>query len=259
VTRFKYRLHDVNRVVGGMLMLPATADAIVNAVEAAEAAPEDLTAIVNIMPAPPMPFVPEAHRGKLVQMILLCSAGEPDAAARAIAPFRSAAQPIVDMVRPISYPEIFPPEDTSYHPTAVGRTMFIDRVDSATAETIVDYLGRSDASMRVAQLRVLGGAMARVPSDATAFAHRQNRIAVNVAAFYDGLEDRPRRDAWTKEFAGALDQGVSGGYSAFINTEGEAAVRAAYPETTRARLASVKARYDPANFFRLNHNIQPRS
>jgi FAD/FMN-containing dehydrogenase len=257
VTRFQYRLHPVKQVLGGLLMLPATPDVIVRLMEAADAAPEALTAIVNVMPAPPMPFVPAEHHGSLVAMILLCYAGDPDDGARAVAPFKAAATPIVDMIRPMTYPEIFPPEDGSYHPTAVGRTMFVDRIDRASAETIMDFLSRSDATMRVAQLRALGGAMARVPSDATAFAHRQQRVLVNVAAFYNGSDDRPRRDAWTAEFAATLDQGQKGMYVAFVNDDREPQVRAAYPDSTWTRLAAIKARYDPSNVFKLNHNIRP--
>ena len=257
VTRFRYRIHPVRQILGGLLMLPVTADVIVRLMEAADAAPEALTAIVNLMPAPPLPFVPAEHHGALVAMILLCYAGDPDDGVRVIAPLKAAATPIVDMIRPMAYPEIFPPEDTSYHPTAVGRTMFVDRIDRASAETIMEFLSRSDATMRVAQLRALGGAMGRVPSDATAFAHRQERVLVNVAAFYDGPDDRARRDAWTAEFAGALDQGRKGMYVAFVNDDGEPQVRAAYPGSTWTRLAAVKARYDPSNVFQLNHNIRP--
>ena len=135
--------------------------------------------------------------------------------------------------------------------------MFVERIDRQAAGTILDCLSRSDASLRVAQLRVLGGAMARVPAGSTAFAHRQQRLLVNVAAFYDGPADKPAREAWTAEFAGALDQGRDGAYVAFLNYDSEAHVRAAYPDSTRERLAAIKSRYDPANVFRLNHNIRP--
>jgi FAD/FMN-containing dehydrogenase len=259
VTRFRYRLHPVDQIVGGLLLLPATADVIVKIVEAAEAAPEELTAIVNVMPAPPMPFVPESHHGKLVLMILLCYAGDAEAGARAIAPFRTTVEPVADLVRPMRYPEIFPPEDPSYHPTAVGRTLFMDRVDGEAAERMIDFLQRSDASLRVAQIRALGGAMSRVPCDATAFAHRDRRILTNVAAFYNGEDDRPVREAWTNEFAAALAQGTAGAYVAFVNDEGESRVRAAYPGSTWERLATIKARYDPSNVLRRNHNIPPRA
>jgi FAD/FMN-containing dehydrogenase len=204
-----------------------------------------------------MPFVPAEHHGKLVIFGLVCYAGPAVAGERAIAPLRALATPIVDMVRPIAYPEIFPPDDPSYRPTAVGRTMFVDRVDLGTARTIDRYLRASDASVRVAQIRVLGGAASRVPADATAYAHRNSRILVNLAAFYEGPADRAVRQAWVDEFAGALRQSDRGAYVGFLSDERPGGVRAAYPGATWDRLATIKARYDPTNLFRLNQNIPP--
>jgi hypothetical protein len=204
-----------------------------------------------------MAFLPEAVHGQVVILGMLVHAGEPAAAERDLAPFRALATPLADLVRPMGYPEMFPPDDADYHPTAVARTMFMQSVDRAVATTIVDRLEASDATMRVAQLRVLGGAMARVPTDATAFAHRNSRIMVNVAAFYDGPDDRPAREAWVADLAAELDQGDRGAYVNFVGDEGVAGVRAAYPGGTWDRLAAVKRRYDPGNLFRLNQNIAP--
>ncbi|TMK43395.1 MAG: FAD-linked oxidase, partial [Actinobacteria bacterium] len=158
---------------------------------------------------------------------------------------------------PIKYPEMYPPEDESYHPTALTHTMFIDAVDQGVAETIMKHLEASDASMRVTQLRVLGGAMARVPAEATAFAHRVSRIMVNVASFYEGPEDRVVRQSWVDDLAAALRQDDAGAYVNFLVDEGEARIREAYPGPTWDRLAAIKARYDPTNLFRLNQNIPP--
>jgi Berberine and berberine like len=135
--------------------------------------------------------------------------------------------------------------------------MFMDAIDQDVADSIFDRLQASDATMRVAQLRVLGGAMARVPVEATAFAHRGSRIMVNVAAFYEGPEDRALREAWVSDFAATLDQGDTGAYVGFLADEGEERIRAAYPGATWERLAAVKAKYDPTNLFRLNQNIPP--
>ena len=96
--------------------------------------------------------------------------------------------------------------------------------------------------MRAAQLRVLGGAMARVPEDATAFAHRTSRIMVNIAALLGRTtEDRRRRAAWVDEFSRDLEQGDDGAYVNFVADEGESAVHAAYPGATWDRLVAVKA------------------
>jgi len=151
-TRFQYRLHPVDRVVGGMLILPATPEVIAGFVAEAEAAPEELSAIANIVPTPPLPFVPSELHGRLAILALLAYAGLPEAGERAVAPFRALATPLADMVRPMPYPEIYPPEQQP-HPTAVAHTMFVDHIDTQVAETIVDYLQRSDATVRAAQLR----------------------------------------------------------------------------------------------------------
>jgi hypothetical protein len=104
---------------------------------------------------------------------------------------------------------------------------------------------------------VLGGAMARVPAEATAFAHRTSPIMVNLAAFYDGPQDRAVRQAWVTDFAAALRQGDAGAYVNFLGDEGEARVQDAYPGPTWDRLVEIKRRYDPTNLFRLNQNIPP--
>jgi FAD/FMN-containing dehydrogenase len=256
-TRFLFRLHEIGTIVGGMLMLPATAEVIASFIAEAEAAPEELSTIANVMPAPPMPFVPSEHHGQLVILAMMAYAGGGEAGERAIAPFRALAAPIVDMVQPMPYPEIYPPDDPNYHPVAAGRTLFIDGFDRRAAETIVDHLKASTASMAVAQLRVLGGAMARVPVEATAFAHRKRRILVALAALYEHPDEESAHEAWVSDFASALRQGNGGAYVNFLGDEGEARVREAYPGSTWERLTAIKNRYDPTNLFRLNQNIPP--
>jgi len=256
-TRFKFRLHPVEAFVGGMLMLPATPEIIHSFVALAESAPEELTTIANVMPAPPMPFVPAEQHGKLVIFAMLAHAGELEAGQRAIAPFRSLAAPIVDMVQPQPYSGMYPPDDPSYHPVGVTRTLFVDAVDPLATRTIIEYLERSNAPMRVAQIRVLGGAMSRVPVDATAFAHRNRRILVNVAALYERPDEAATHEAWTTAFAAALQRGEVGAYVNFVGHEGEARIHEAYPAPTWDRLVAIKRRYDPTNLFRLNQNIPP--
>jgi FAD/FMN-containing dehydrogenase len=256
-TKFKFRLHDVRSFVGGILVLPASVETVAGFIAAAEAAPDELSTIGNVMPCPPLPFVAEEHHGSLVIFAMLAYAGDVEAGQAALAPFRSLATPLADMTGPSSYPEMFPPDDPDYHPLAVSRTMFMDHIDRPVAETIMRFLEASDAAMRVAQLRVLGGAIARVPADATAYAHRTSRIMVNIAAFYEGPDDKPIREAWVAEFSAALNQGDSGAYVNFVGDEGEARTRAAYPGATWDRLARIKAEYDPDNLFRLNQNIPP--
>ena len=257
VTRLKYRLHPVDTVVGGLLLLPATPEVIAGFVAEAEAAPEELSAVANVMPAPPLPFVPAELHGSLVVMAMMVYAGEVQAGLRAVAPFRALAEPVADLLRPMKYPEMYP-EEPGRRPAAVTRTMFAGAVGLRQARTIVERVGESSAAMAVCQLRVLGGALARVPTDATAFAHRQSRMMINVVAVYDRSgSDRAEHVAWVRRLSAELDDGDRGAYVGFLADEGEERVRAAYPGATWERLAAVKTAYDPHNVFRLNQNVAP--
>ncbi len=256
-TQLQLRLHPLPEFVGGMLFLPATAETIAGFIAAAEAAPEELSTIANVMPCPPMPFVPAEHHGRLVIMGMIAYAGSAAAAEAAIAPLRALATPIADLVKPQPYAAMYPPDNDDYHPMSAVRNLFLDRIDRSVAATIVEHLEASDAVMRVAQLRVLGGAMARIPADATAFAHRRRRIMVNVAAIYLDAAEQARYESWVSTFAAAIAQGEAGAYVNFLGVDGPERIHEAYPDATWDRLAAIKRRYDPGNLFRLNQNIPP--
>ncbi len=257
VTQLHYRLNELPEFTGGMLCLPATPEIIAGFMAAAEAAPEELSTIANVMPAPPLPFLPADKHGSLVVLAMLAFAGPADAAQKALAPFRALGTPLADFVKPGPYTQMYPPEDGNYHPTAAGHTMFLNHVGIEEARFIVDMLTQSDALFRVTQLRVLGGAMARVPADATAYAHRSAPIMANIAAFYTTPGDKARREAWVAEVGGRLEQEEHGAYVNFLGLDGAARLGAAYPPATLARLREIKRAYDPANLFRLNQNIAP--
>ena len=257
VTRFRYRLHPLEQIVGGMLVLPATAETVAGFMRLSEEAPEELSTIANVMTCPPMPFVAEEHHGTIVIMGMLCWAGDPAEGQRVLAGFRDLAEPLADMVEVAPYPSLFPAEDEDgeYRPTAEVRTMFMDHVDDDLAGTMVHRLQTADASFVAVQLRALGGASARVPVEATAYAHRTSRIMVNVVAFYDGEADRGAKAAWVEGTSAALHQGDDGAYVNFVGDEGPERVRAAYPGATWDRLVEVKRRYDPTNLFHRNQNV----
>jgi FAD/FMN-containing dehydrogenase len=256
-TRFRFRLHQLDQILGGLLVLPATPEVVAAFVAAAQAAPEELSTIANLMPAPPLPFVPAEQHGRLVILATLAYAGAVEDGQRAVAPFRTLATPIADLVRPMPYPQLYPPEQEGFHPTAVSRTMLVDAVDRDKSAAILEHLEASTAPMRVAQLRVLGGAMARVPAEATAFAHRASRLMVNVTAVYQRPEQAEEHQAWVDHLAAALRDGDARAYVNFLGDEGQARVHEAYPGATWERLAAVKGRYDPTNLFHHNQNIPP--
>jgi hypothetical protein len=167
------------------------------------------------------------------------------------------AKPYADFIKPGPYTQMYPPEDPNYRPTAAARNMFMDRVGIAEARTILEALEASDAPMRAVQLRVLGGASARVPVDATAYAHRKAPIMVNLMALWATPADRSRREAWVDGLRETLTQETPGAYVNFLADEGAARVRGAYPGATWDRLRTIKRQYDPHNLFHRNQNIAP--
>jgi FAD/FMN-containing dehydrogenase len=256
VTCFRYRLHPDDGGTGGMLVLPATPETLVSFVEAASEAPDELSTIANVMPAPPMPFLAEEHHGRPVVLVFLFHAGPREDAQGALAPFRSIAEPLADLLRPLSYADMYPPENGG-GPLASGRTLFVDGLERGAAAEILGRLEASAAQLRVAQLRVLGGAMARVPADATAFAHRRRRMLVNLGAVYGTPGEAPVHEAWLDAFAESLSGSDTAAYVNFLGDEGPERVRDAYPGETWNRLREIKRRYDPGNVFRVNHNVPP--
>jgi FAD/FMN-containing dehydrogenase len=257
VTRFEFRLHELDTILGGMLVLPADPSVVASTIAEAEAAPDELSTIVSVMKAPPMPFLPPELHGRLVVMVQVAYAGPPEEGEAVVGRLRAPATPLADMVRPMRYPEIYQPEPEDFHPTSAARTIFMDGVDERTAERLIERVGASTAPMAATQLRALGGAVARVPADATAFAHRHARIMANVAAMYGNPDEGPVHQEWAIELAGELRSDDGAAYVGFLADEGEDRVRAAYPGSTWDRLTEIKARYDPDNLFRLNQNIPP--
>jgi FAD/FMN-containing dehydrogenase len=257
-TRLRLRLHEIDEVFGGMLLLPAGPDVIAGIVAAADAAPDELSIIANVLKAPPLPFVPAEHHGKPIVMAQMVYAGDARAGHKAIAPIRALAAPLVDMVRPIHYPEIYPEVEGPRPAFAAGTNVLLDELPAGAAETILEHLETSTAPMAAVQLRVLGGAMARVGADATAFGHRRAKLMVNIAVMYGRSGDRPEHEAWAAGVAGAFTEGPgTPAYLGFVGDEGEAGVRRAYPYATLQRLTRVKRRYDPDNLFRRNLNVLP--
>ena len=96
-------------------------------------------------------------------------------------------------------------------------------------------------------------------NDATAFGYRDRRALIWLITPYTDLAETERHRAWTADFASELVAAGcgSGAYVNFLGNNGEAALRAAYPPATLARLSEVKRRYDPDNMFRSNLNIPP--
>jgi FAD/FMN-containing dehydrogenase len=258
VTRFDYRLQPVDTVTGGMLAIPGTPETLAGLVEIADSAPEELSLIANVLAAPPLPFVPPELVGKPLILALLVHAGPLDEGERAVAPLRELAPPVADFLRAMPYSEMFSMEAPEAPPRAATNTFFSDSLSITDAAELFERMESSTALLAAAQIRVLGGAVSRVPDDATAYAHRRRRMIVTAAAVYASAEEDSVHRAWADETAAVLRRGEDGAYVNFLGDEGADRVRAAYPGSTWERLAGVKRRYDPENVFRMNQNVLPR-
>ena len=259
VTRLRYRLHPLGNVLAGDILLPATRDVLRGLVPALLAAPDELTAMPLIMSAPEDPAVPDGHRGRLVVNLSVVWSGAPDAGERALAPLRALATPMSDTIAPKPYPDLFPPKDPDEGPTWAisSRALFLGTLDDAMIDVIERRLTEPGAPEAIVQLRVFGGAMARVPDDATAFGWRDRPALLWLITPDKDLARAAANEAWTAAFRAELRADGPATYVNFMGDEGADAVRNAYPASSYARLRELKRRYDPDNVFRANHNIRP--
>lgn len=258
VTRLKYRLYPVGQILGGAVFLPATREVLRGLQPIAEAAPEELTTISFLMRVPPLPFVPGDVVGELSLAVMFVWAGDPDAGQVALEPFRRLATPLAEGVMPMPYPGIYQLlEEAEKRGHAVHRSRFLETLDHDAIDAILAAMAQATSPTTMIQIRMLGGAMARVPSDATAFAHRNARVMLIIITQYEDPATEPEHRAWTVALHDVLGANATGVYSNFLESEGEERIREAYPTATYERLADVKRRYDPNNLFRLNQNIRP--
>jgi hypothetical protein len=244
-------------VYGGPLVLPATAATIAQLASASAEANDALTIIANVMPAPPLPFLPAALQEQVVIMAKVCYAGDLQNAEETVRPLREVATPVLDMLQPMPYAALLDEEAPSKGHAVAVRNMFVDHLDESDGATILEHLSRSGAWLRLVQFRVLGGAISRVAPDETAYAHRTSAIMLNIVRAIEDNESAARR--WTGDLGEALYQGDDGAYVNFFGPADADRIQAAYPGKTLAPLRRIKASYDPANLFSNNDNITPAS
>ncbi|HEY7702601.1 MAG TPA: FAD-binding oxidoreductase [Candidatus Limnocylindrales bacterium] len=258
VTRFQFRLYPVSDILGGALFLPPTREVLRGLEAVAAAAPEALTTISTLMPAPPAPFIPETVHGKLTLVVMFVYDGDPESGQAALEPFRALATPLAEMVMPMPYVGIYELlKDAEQRGSASHRSLFLETLDDEAIDIILERMAAPSSPAAMTQIRILGGQMARVSSDATAFAHRDAKVMVVLITPFEDVAETPLHAAWTQSYYEALRPRSTGVYSNFLEAEGEVRVREAYPDATYRRLAEVKRRYDPSNTFRLNQNIVP--
>ncbi|MBO0608016.1 FAD-binding oxidoreductase [Myceligenerans salitolerans] len=243
VTRLDLRLAPTSEVVGGLLAWRAEPGVLSDVVAAVAAGPDELSGMVNVMLAPPAPFLPGELHGKPVVMALVCFSGAPGEADGALAPLR-AHTPVVDLVAPKPYPAMFEgggPEVAGLRGAIA--TGFVPVPGPEAAAVMIDAVGDADQPPAVVNLRVMGGAIARVGAGETAFAHRDGAVMATVA----GMTPDPGKEAgvrgWVSGTAArvAVDRGPA--YVNFLGGATPEDLARAYPGETGRRLRAVRERY----------------
>lgn len=254
ITSFEFELQPVGTILGGAIVLPVTREVLRGYADYATTAPDELTTIANVMPAPPLPIIPAEWHFKPALVILVAYAGDLEAGQKAVAPLRELAEPVAELLVPMPYAGLyeFTAEGARRHHGKV-KSGFMDGLSDQAIDAIVTNVETAFDPFAIVQIRALGGAMARIPNQATAFGHRDKSIFVGL--INTGFEEEHRQ--WVETLWNELRPFTSGVYVNFLGDEGEERVREAYPPLTYARLAGVKLRYDPLNIFKLNQNIKP--
>ncbi len=261
VTQFELEVHPVGPMVyAGLIFFAAEHDAELMRLfgEWAPGAPEDITAALNLTTAPPLPVVPEEWHGKKVIALIAVSAGPIEEAEAHFRSFRELAEPVADLLGPMPYNAmqtlIDPLWPKGIH--AYFKATNLARFD----DQLIDRLCQRHQSAPGPQCEIhvhqMGGAVARVGEQDTAFSERSMPFVLNVVTGWQGAEGTDAHTQWARAVVdGAADASTGRAYVNFLGDADEA--QSSYGADTYARLVALKREYDPTNVFRLNQNIQP--
>ncbi|HEX2119953.1 MAG TPA: BBE domain-containing protein, partial [Acidimicrobiales bacterium] len=221
--------------------------------------PDELMTIVVQRKAPALPFVPADLVGKPVVGVVACYAGPVEDGERVVRPLKAFGTPAVDMCRPKAFVAHQATFDPSFRP---GWWYYVRSCDvAALTDDVLDVV--AEHGMRITSpvsslaLWQMGGAVARVGDDETAFHGRNAGFTFNIngnSLTADGFEAERQ---WARDYWDALAPHHTSVYVNFLMEEGEERVRQAYGAEKYDRLKALKRAYDPTNFFRLNQNIKP--
>jgi FAD/FMN-containing dehydrogenase len=266
VTSFEYQLQPLGpMVLGGMLLHPMEnapaflrfyRDFIVDA-------PDELAVVPLLRLAPPASFLPSSVHGKPVVGVIVLYAGAIEDAESCIAPLRQYGTPLIDGIKPTPFRTLQSMLDASARPGLqyYVKSEFLPPLDDALIDTIVEHASRITSPLSVIAGFHLGGAVSRVEEEATAYSHRDAAYSLIINCAWSDPVESDTHIQWTRAFWNALQPFSQGG--AYVNfqshDEGEERVIATYGAAKYQRLAALKHKYDPLNFFRLNQNITPRS
>lgn len=252
VTSFEYRVHPVTVVLGGMVVHPLdrAGDVLRFYREFAAAQPDELTTYAGFITTP---------EGDKVVALIACYAGAPDQGERVIAPLRRFGSPVADTIGPTTYLAMqsllgpgFPSGRLNY-----WRSGLANEISDTAIETIVEYVTRVPSPFTATVFANTHGAFSRVAKGDTAYWHRDQQYDLVIISSWTEPAASERNVRWTREFSDAIKPQLSRGvYVNDLGDEGDQRIKDAYGGNYD-RLLTLKRKYDPSNFFRMNQNIDP--
>lgn len=262
VTSFEFQLHPLGpEVLSGLIIYPfADAGAVLRYYrDFAARAPDELTVWAVMRKAPPLPFLPPEVHGTEVLILACLYAGDMADGEKALRPLREFGDPIVDVISPHQYTAF----QTAFDPLLekgernYWKSHDFLELSDGLLDAVLPFVSQlPDPSCEVFFAQ-MGGAIGRAAADATAYRHRDAEFIMNVHGRWQDAEDDARCIAWTRDvFKAAAPYATGGVYVNFMTEEESDRVLYAYGDSY-ARLARLKAKYDPTNFFRMNQNIAP--
>ena len=263
VTSFEFRLHPVGpEVLSGMVVHPLAAarDVLRFYRDFLPTTPDEYSCWFVLRQAPPLPFLAPEWHGRPILVLAMCWSGDLAEGERVTAPLRSFGAPLADVVAPHPYSDwqtvldpLLTPGFRNYWKSHDFRELSDGLID-----VLLKYAERiPDPNCEIAYAQV-GGAVARVPADATAYAHRDAEFVMNVHGRWAEVANDQACIGWARElFAAAAPFATGGAYVNFLTEEEGGRVRAAYG-SNYGRLVDLKKKYDPTNLFCMNQNIRPQ-
>jgi FAD/FMN-containing dehydrogenase len=263
VTEFEFRVHPAGTVLAGVVLHPLAAarDALARWRELEKTMPEEFSGSAFLLHFPQDPSAPEPLRGAAVVGLGGVYAGPVEQAERVLAPLRTFGHPLVDFFQPTPYNQVQRMADFAFQPRLHGywKSGYLKNLSDAAIDVLVEHFARVPSPHTVMVLEHNGdGALERVPETATAFGSRGWPYNFVVTSAWADPSDTERNVTWTRGLFAAMRPFLAD--AAYVNylggDEGAEGLRAAYGEKFE-RLAVLKAKFDPENVFRMNHNVRP--
>jgi FAD/FMN-containing dehydrogenase len=262
VTEFEFRLNPVGpTVLAGPIFWPMEKSAEVLRFyrDWIAEAPDELTTIVVHRIAPSLPYIPQELQGKRVVAVICCYCGDLKEGERVLRPMKAFGSPVLDLCLPKPFVTHQATFDASFPP---GWWYYFRSCDlMELSDPVIDIVAERAMGFKSAltafPIFQLGGAVARVGEDETAYSGRNAGHTININATTATSEGFDAERQWSRDFWTALQPYHAGVYANFLMEEGEDRIRESYGAAKYDRLKTLKRKYDPDNFFHLNQNIPP--